>query len=70
MISLKLLAAMPSIRKHTDDLRAINPDNKEIIEAVRFVRSIDDSSNRISDLHLILSELGYDLNDITKNNKD
>lgn len=58
LISLKLLAARPSQRKHIDDLRALRPSQEELLEAVRFVRAYDATSPTLDDLDLVLRELG------------
>jgi hypothetical protein len=69
LISLKLYAATPSYRKHTDDINRLEPDNAEITEAVRFVLSLDATDVRKDDLHVVLEDLGFDFDDIYKNIK-
>lgn len=69
LISLKLYAATPSYRKHTDDINRLEPENAEITEAVRFVLSLDATDVRKDDLHVVLEDLGFDFDDIYKNIK-
>jgi len=64
LISLKLYAATPSYRKHTEDLSNLRPSKKEITEALRFVMSIDDSDPRKDDLRIVMKELGFDFDEI------
>ena len=67
LISLKLYATTPSYRKHTVDLSNLRPSKREIIEAVRFVMSIDDSDPRKDDLRIVMKELGFDFDEIHRN---
>jgi len=67
LISLKLYAANPSYRKHTEDLRNLRPVRDEIAEALRFVMSIDDSDPRKEDLRIVMKELGFDFDEILRN---
>lgn len=64
MISLKLYAATPSYRKHTDDIRRMAPNFVEITEAVRFVMGFDSTDVRKDDLRNILKDLRFDFDDI------
>lgn len=64
LISLKMYAATPSYRKHTDDIRNLHPNKEEISEAVRFVLSIDSADIRKDDLRAILKDIGYDFGEI------
>ena len=64
LISLKMYAATPSYRKHTDDIRNLRPNKEEISEAVRFVLSIDSADIRKDDLRAILKDIGYDFGEI------
>ena len=64
LISLKMYAATPSYRKHTEDLRNLRPNRNEIGEALRFVMSIDDSEPRKEDLRIVMNELGFDFDEI------
>ena len=66
LIATKLFAATPSFRKHTEDLKGLSPNRREIKEALRFVLSLDDHESRIQDLRIILSEIGYDFDEIRK----
>jgi hypothetical protein len=67
LISLKLYATTPSYRKHTVDLSNLRPSKREIIEAVRFVMSMDDSDPRKDDLRIVMKELGFDFDEIHRN---
>ncbi len=58
LISMKLLAATPSSRKHVDDLRTLEATPEELKKAKAFVVSLDDSTPRIEDLEAILQKLG------------
>jgi hypothetical protein len=69
MISLKLYAATPSYRKHTDDINRLVPNSEEITEAVRFVMSLDETEVRKDDLRIVLKKLGFDFDDIYRNIK-
>ena len=69
LISLKLYAATPSYRKHTDDLNRLAPNTAELTEAVRFVLSIDGTDVRKDDLRAVLKDMGFDFDDIYKNIK-
>jgi hypothetical protein len=64
LISLKLYAATPSYSKHTADINQLGPDITEIIEAVRFVLSLDGTDVRKDDLRVVLKDLGFKLDDI------
>lgn len=64
LISLKMYAATPSYRKHTLDISNLQPDRMEIIEAIRFVMSIDDSDSRKDDLRIVMKDLGFDFDEI------
>ena len=64
LLSLKLYAASPSYRKHTDDIKRLGPDSTEITEAVRFVLSFDSTEVRKDDLRVILKDLRFDFDDI------
>lgn len=64
LISLKLYAATPSYRTHTDDIRRLLPNAAEIFEAVRFVLGIDSTDVRMDDLRIVLKELGFDFDGI------
>jgi hypothetical protein len=64
LISLKLHAATPSYSKHTTDINQLEPDISEIIEAVRFVLSLDSTDVRKDDLRVVLKDLGFDFDDI------
>lgn len=57
LISLKLLAAGPSVAKHTADLRQLRPSADELRAALRFVLSHDASAPRRDDLRLVLAAL-------------
>jgi len=69
LISLKLYAATPSYRKHTDDINRLAPGIAEITEAVRFVLSFDETDVRKDDLCFVLKDLGFDFEDIYRNIK-
>jgi hypothetical protein len=69
LISLKLYAATPSYRKHTDDINRLVPNSEEITEAVRFVMSFDETEVRKDDLRIVLKKLGFDFDDIYRNIK-
>ena len=69
LISLKLYAATPSYRKHTDDIYRLGPNSAEVTEAVRFVLSFDGTEVRKDDLRVVLKDLGFDFDDIYKNIK-
>lgn len=56
-------AATPSHAKHTTDIKNLQPARQEISEAVRFVRSIDNSELRKDDLRIVLREAGFDFNE-------
>lgn len=58
LISLKLLAASPSERKHIRDLHALAPTRSELRRARDFVLALDSSAPRREDLALVLRELG------------
>ncbi len=58
LISLKLLAATPSARKHVDDLTALRPSASELQEGARFVRAYDPSQPTGEDLARVVRELG------------
>ena len=64
LISLKMYAATPSYGKHTVDIRNLQPNKKEISEAVRFVMSIDASNPRKDDLRIVLKDLGFNFDEI------
>ena len=64
LISLKMFAATPAYRKHTNDLMNLRPNKGEIIEAVRFVLSIDGSDLRRDDLQIVIREIGFDFDEI------
>ena len=64
LISLKLYAATPSYSKHTADINQLGPDITEIIEAVRFVLSLDGTDVRKDDLRVVLKDLGFKFDDI------
>jgi hypothetical protein len=66
LISLKLYAATPSYSKHTTDINRLEPNVKEIIEAVRFVLSLDGTEVRKDDLRVLLKETGFDFDDLYK----
>lgn len=66
LIATKLFAATPSLRKHTQDLSELAPNKREVREALRFVLSLDDHESRIQDLRIILTEIGYDFDEIWK----
>ena len=61
--TFELLAATPSHAKHTTDIKKLQPARQEISEAVRFVRSIDNSELRKDDLRIVLREAGFDFNE-------
>jgi len=67
LISLKLYATTPSYSKHTVDLSNLRPSKKELVEAARFVMSIDGSDPRKDDLRLVMKELGFDFDEIHRN---
>jgi len=67
LISLKLYATTPSYSKHTVDLSNLRPSKKELVEAARFVMSIDGSDPRKDDLRLVMKELGFDFDEIHHN---
>jgi len=69
LISLKLYAATPSYRKHTDDINRLETNSQEITEAVRFVLSFDETHVRKDDLRIVLKNLGFDFDDIYGNIK-
>ncbi|MBN1831250.1 MAG: hypothetical protein JW896_03990 [Deltaproteobacteria bacterium] len=64
LLSLKLHAAIPSYRKHTDDIKRLGPNSAEITEAVRFVLSFDSTEVRKDDLRVILKDLRFDFDNI------
>jgi hypothetical protein len=64
LLSLKLYAATPSYRKHTDDIKRLGPNFSEITEAIRFVLSFDRTNVRKDDLRVVLKDLGFDFDDI------
>jgi hypothetical protein len=49
------------------DLSNLRPSKREIIEAVRFVMSMDDSDPRKDDLRIVMKELGFDFDEIHRN---
>ena len=57
LISLKLLAASPSERKHIDDLKALAPSAAELALARKLVLGFDSSQPRQEDLKIVLDEL-------------
>jgi len=67
LISLKLYATPPSYSKHNVDLSNLRPSKKELVEAARFVMSIDGSDPRKDDLRLVMKELGFDFDEIHRN---
>ena len=67
LISLKLYATTPSYSKHTVDLSNLRPSKKEVVEAARFVMSIDGSDPRKDDLRIVMKELGFDFDEIHRN---
>ena len=73
LISLKLYATTPSYSKHTVDLSNLRPSKKEVVEAARFVMSIDGSDPRKDDLRIVMKEMGFDFDeihrDLAKNGK-
>jgi hypothetical protein len=64
LISLKLYATTPSYSKHTVDLSNLRPSKKEVVEAARFVMSIDGSDPRKDDLRIVMKEMGFDFDEI------
>ena len=64
MVTLKLLAASPGVKKHTVDLAALAPSPREIQEAVAVCLSLDDTNMRRVDLRMILEELEFDADEI------
>lgn len=58
LLSLKLLAASPSARKHLDDIHVMAPGRDEILEALRFVLDVDNSPPRHEELQEVLELLG------------
>jgi hypothetical protein len=70
LLSLKLWAATPSFAKHTNDIKSLKPNKKEIKEAVRFVLSVDNTEPRRDDLEIVLREIGFHAHEfISGNNK-
>ncbi len=57
LVSLKLLTASPSERKHTNDLLVLAPTDQELDLAHSFVIETDGSTPRIEDLEIILNRL-------------
>ncbi|MBW2699528.1 MAG: hypothetical protein JRF33_01805 [Deltaproteobacteria bacterium] len=64
MVTLKLLAASPGVKKHTLDLAALAPSLREIQEAVAVCLSLDDTNIRRVDLRMILEELEIDADEV------
>ena len=64
LISLKMLAATPVYSKHTVDIKSLSPNKDEISEAVRFVLSIDNTNLRKDDLRVVLSDIGFNFDEI------
>lgn len=57
LISLKLYACNPSVRKHIDDLKALRPTRKELEIAVEFYLAQDPHVTAREDLAAVISEL-------------
>jgi hypothetical protein len=66
LITLKLYASTPTYTKHTIDIKSLKPVAEEISEAVKFVLSIDDTEPRRDDLKLVLSDIGFDYDEVTQ----
>jgi len=64
LISLKLYACNPSIRKHLDDMRALQPGKEEIKIAVKFCLAIDPHITSREDLEAVIRELGVDPDEV------
>ena len=64
LVTLKLLAASPGVKKHTLDLAALAPSPQEIRDAVAVCLSLDDTNIRRVDLRIILEELEFDADEI------
>ena len=46
------------------DLSNLRPSKKEVVEAARFVMSIDGSDPRKDDLRIVMKEMGFDFDEI------
>jgi hypothetical protein len=66
LISLKLYAANPSYRTHSDDIRRLGPNAAEITEAVRFVLTMDSTEVRRDELNIVLRDLEFDFDEIQR----
>jgi hypothetical protein len=64
LISLKMYASNPSVRKHIDDLKALHPNKTEIKAAAEFCLANDAHITIKEDLLAVIRELGFDPDDI------
>jgi len=64
LISLKLYACNPSIRKHIDDLKALRPDKREIAIAAQFCLARDSHITARQDLAAVIRKLELDPDEI------
>jgi hypothetical protein len=59
-----MYAATPAYSKHIADINRLGPNALEIIEAVRFVLSIDGTEVRKDDLRAVLRDIGFEFDEI------
>jgi hypothetical protein len=64
LISLKLYACNPSIRKHIDDLKTLQPNKEEVKIAARFCLANDSHITSRKDLAAVIRELEFDPDEV------
>ncbi len=64
LISMKLFACNPSVRKHIDDLRVLRPTAEEIKIAALFCLERDPHPTSRRDLVQVINELGFEVDEV------